>query len=207
MVESPRPAKVDMVLVGVGGQGTILASNILADLGMRIGYDVKKAEVHGMSQRGGSVISHVRWGAEVHSPIIATGAADLLLAVEQMEAGRYAGLLRPGGTALVNEFTIEPITVITGGAHYPSRDEIESAYAVPARRLLWVPGAAVATELGNKHVANIVLLGALSRLLPDIGEQDWIDAIQRQVKPSHREFNRRAFEIGRSDAHVPGPGV
>ena len=111
------------------------------------------------------------------------------------------------GTALVNEFTIEPITVITGGAHYPSRDEIESAYAVPARRLLWVPGAAVATELGNKHVANIVLLGALSRLLPDIGEQDWIDAIQRQVKPSHREFNRRAFEIGRSDAHVPGPGV
>ena len=123
------PDTLDIALVGVGGQGTILASNVLAELGMAAGYDVKKAEVHGMSQRGGSVVSHVRWGPEVFSPIIPAGGADILVAFEKMEAARYAALLAPGGTAIVNDFAIEPITVITGGAHYPDDAAIEAAWA------------------------------------------------------------------------------
>lgn len=191
-----RLEHVDLALVGVGGQGTILASNVLAELGLRAGYDVKKAEVHGMSQRGGSVVSHVRWAPVVHSPIIPAGGADVLVAFEKMEAARFAGLLRPGGTCIVNEHAIEPVTVITGGAHYPADEEITARYA--GHRLVWVHGARVAHELGNPHVANVVLLGALSTLL-GLPEADWIAVLDRRVKAAYLEVNHRAFAAGRAE--------
>jgi len=192
------PEHLDIALVGVGGQGTILASNVLAELGMAAGFDVKKAEVHGMSQRGGSVVSHVRWGREVHSPIIPAGGADILVAFEKMEAARYAALLAPGGTAIVNDFAIEPITVITGGAHYPGDGAIAAAFADAGRRLVWIHGARVAEELGNKFVANVVLLGALSTMI-ELPEAEWAAVLDRRVKAAHLEINHRAFAAGRAE--------
>src|SRR5512142_5284 len=124
-----KPKSVNFVLVGVGGQGTLLASDVLAELGMRLGYDVKKAEVHGMSQRGGSVVSHLRWGEQVFAPVIARGDADFLIAFEKLEAARFIELLRPGGTVLVNDYSIEPVTVTAGGPAYPSDDSIQAALA------------------------------------------------------------------------------
>ena len=198
------PDTLDIALVGVGGQGTILASNVLAELGMAAGYDVKKAEVHGMSQRGGSVVSHVRWGPEVFSPIIPAGGADILVAFEKMEAARYAALLAPGGTAIVNDFAIEPITVITGGAHYPDDAAIEAAFADGGQRLMWIHGARVAEELGNKFVANVVLLGDLSTLL-GLPEAAWAAVLDRRVKAAHLEINHRAFAAGRAEMSAPAP--
>ncbi|MEN8173845.1 MAG: indolepyruvate oxidoreductase subunit beta, partial [Chloroflexota bacterium] len=110
---------IRLLLVGVGGQGTILASNVLAELGVRLGYDCKKAEVHGMSQRGGSVISHVRWGEQVFSPIIPNGEADILVAFEKLEAMRFANGLHAGGIVLINDYDIAPVTVSSGNGKYP----------------------------------------------------------------------------------------
>ncbi len=191
-----RPEHVDIALVGVGGQGTILASDILAELGMRAEYDVKKAEVHGMSQRGGSVVSHVRWGKQVHSPIIPAGGADVLVAFEKMEAARYAALLSPTGVVVVNEHAIEPLTVITGGAHYTTDEEIASAYG-PNQRVLWVDGAQVAADLGNPKVANVVLLGVLSKLV-GLPMSDWETVLTLRVQQRHLEVNRKAFAAGRA---------
>ncbi len=198
MPEPPRREHLDIALVGVGGQGTILASNVLAELGMAAGYDVRKAEVHGMSQRGGSVVSHVRWGREVFSPIIPAGAADILVAFEKMEAARYVALLAPGGTVIINDFAIEPITVITGGAHYPGDAAIEAAFTDAGHRLVWIHGARVAEDLGNKFVANVVLLGALSTML-GLPEADWAAVLDRRVKAAHLEINHRAFAAGRAE--------
>ena len=156
----------NFLLAGVGGQGTILASNVLAEVALAAGLDVKKSEVHGMAQRGGSVNTHVRWDAErVYSPLIGLGAADILLAFEEAEALRYAGYLKPGGAAIVNQHTIEPITVTSGGAHYPTEEELRATYARLTDCLHIVPGTAIAQELGNARAANVVLLGAVSTLL------------------------------------------
>ncbi len=203
MSELPAlPETLNIALVGVGGQGTILASNVLAELGMAAGYDVKKAEVHGMSQRGGSVVSHVRWGRQVFSPIIPSGGADILVAFEKMEAARYAALLAPSGTAIINDFAIEPITVITGGAHYPGDPSIEEAFASSGAAVVWIHGARVAEELGNKFVANVVLLGALSRIL-GLPETEWAAVLDRRVKAAHLDINHRAFAAGRAEMSAP----
>jgi indolepyruvate ferredoxin oxidoreductase beta subunit len=191
-----RPEQVDIALVGVGGQGTILASDILAELGLRAGYDVKKAEVHGMSQRGGSVVSHVRWAPRVHSPIIPEGGADVLVAFEKMEAARYAALLAPSGVVVVNEHEIDPVTVITGGAHYPTDEEITGSYG-PQQRLLWVGGTRVARELGNANAANVVLLGVLS-VLVGLEPSEWEAVITARVTPRHLPVNLAAFAAGRA---------
>jgi len=115
------------LMAGVGGQGTLLASGVLAEVGLRAGYDVKKSEIHGMAQRGGSVSSHIRWGTQVHSPLIGTGEADYLVAFERLEALRYIDLLRPGGRVLINDHAIVPGTVTTGNASYPDRSDILQA--------------------------------------------------------------------------------
>ncbi|MGV1009872.1 MAG: indolepyruvate oxidoreductase subunit beta [Dermatophilaceae bacterium] len=187
---------VSIALVGVGGQGTILASDILAELGLKLGYDVKKAEVHGMSQRGGSVVSHVRWGPRVFSSIIAKGAADILVAFEKMEAMRYADLLAPRGIVVINDHAIEPLTVITGGGHYPGDDETARLFADAGQRAYWIDGVGIARELGNKNAANVVLLGALSDLL-GLPEQEWDSVLAGRVPPAHLDLNRRAFQAGR----------
>ena len=187
---------ISIALVGVGGQGTILASDILAELGLKLGYDVKKAEVHGMSQRGGSVVSHVRWGSSVFSSIIPKGGADLLVAFEKMEAVRYAELLGPEGVVIINDHAIEPLTVITGGGHYPQDDEIAQLFAGAAQRAYWIDGVGIATGLGNKNAANVVLLGALSDLV-GLPEQEWDSVLAARVPPKHLDLNRLAFQAGR----------
>ncbi|MEI2730563.1 MAG: indolepyruvate oxidoreductase subunit beta [Dermatophilaceae bacterium] len=186
---------ISIVLVGVGGQGTILASDILAELGLRLGHDVKKAEVHGMSQRGGSVISHVRWGPTVHSSIIPKGGADVLVAFEKMEAARYADLLKPEGMVIINDYAIEPLTVITGGKTYPGDEDIAHRFELDGHRALWIDGVGIAKGLGNKNVANVVLLGALSDLL-GLPEDEWEAVLTMRVPTKHRKLNLDAFKAG-----------
>lgn len=190
-----------ILLVGVGGQGTILASNVLAELGANLGYDVKKAEVHGMSQRGGSVVSHVRWGSEVFSPIIAPGEVDILVAFEKLEALRYAGNLRPGGLVLVNDHDIAPITVSAGDAHYTDNKTIQAGLNHITPNIYWVNGGDIAGQLGNTKTANVVILGALSALL-DTDAAPWLDVIEKRVPPKFIALNQKAFEAGRSAVTV-----
>lgn len=190
----------NFVLVGVGGQGTILASHILAEVGMEAGFDVKKAEVHGMSQRGGSVISHVRWNREqVFSPLVGLGEADVLIAFEKLEALRFAEYLKVGGTAVVNDMELLPITVTVGGVPYPGDEALERALGALNATLLRVPGEALAKEAGNVKAANVVLLGAISSLLP-LSEAAWWGCLERRVPPKFLEVNRKAFQLGRQAA-------
>jgi indolepyruvate ferredoxin oxidoreductase beta subunit len=187
----------DFMLAGVGGQGTILASNVLAEVALAAGFDVKKSEVHGMAQRGGSVNTHVRWDAErVHSPLIGLGEADILLAFEEAEALRYAEFLKPGGVAVINTQTIQPITVTSGGAHYPTEEEVKAVYGRLTERFYLVPGDQIAQELGNVRAANVVLLGTLSTFL-DVPQQTWLEVIEARVPPRYLDLNREAFLRGR----------
>src|SRR5512140_1552551 len=189
---------LNFVLVGVGGPGTLLASDVLAELGLKLGCDVKNAEVHGMSQRGGSVVSHLRWGAVVHSPIIPPGEADVLVAFEKLEAARFINYLRPGGIALVNDFCIEPVTVNASGVPYPTDETIRGALEQAAGRSCWVRAAQIADELGNSKVANVVLLGALSALLPQVDLEAWDEVLALRVPAKYLELNRKAFKAGRA---------
>ena len=187
----------NFLLAGVGGQGTILASNVLAEVGLAAGFDVKKSEVHGMAQRGGSVNTHVRWDAErVYSPLVGLGEADILLVFERAEALRYAEFLKAGGVAIVDSHTIEPITVTSGGAHYPSEEDLKSVYDEVTQRFYLVPGAAIAQEMGNARAANVVLLGAFSTFV-DVPVETWLAVIEARVPPKYVELNRQAFLRGR----------
>jgi indolepyruvate ferredoxin oxidoreductase beta subunit len=191
--------RINYLLVGVGGQGTILASDILAEVGMNLGYQVKKAEIHGMSQRGGSVVSHVRWGTQVFSPIIEEGKADILIAFEKLEACRSIMQLRRGGIALVNDYTILPITVTNGQAIYPTDEQIHESLTKVTNHIYWIKGIEMAERLGNIRVANIVLLGALSTILEQ-DEDIWLKVIEAHVPPKYLEINREAFRQGRRAA-------
>ena len=187
---------VSFMLCGVGGQGTILASNVLAELGIELGYDVKKAEVHGMAQRGGSVTSHVRWGEKVFSPIISKGEADILIAFEKSEAGRYIQDLKPGGIVLVNDYSIIPITVSSGGQSYPQDELLKKAIAQYTNKSVWIEGIEIARKIGNTKAANVVLLGALSKLL-DMDADPWFNVIKKRVPSKFLDLNQKAFEAGR----------
>lgn len=188
----------NFLLAGVGGQGTILASNVLAEVGLTAGYDVKKSEVHGMAQRGGSVNTHIRWDAErVYSPLIGLGEADILLVFELAEALRYAEYLKQGGVVVVNRHIIQPITVTSGGARYPSEADLRALYSSLSERLYLIPGTATAQELGSARVANVVLLGALSTFLP-VPEAIWLQVIELRVPARHLALNRQAFLRGRA---------
>lgn len=191
------PEAFNCVLVGVGGQGTILASQILAEVGLEAGYDVKKSEVHGMSQRGGSVISHVRWHRqEVFSPLVGLGEADVLVAFEKLEALRFVEHLARGGTALVNDMQILPITVTVGGTPYPEDSHLQQAIAALGGKLVLIPGEDLAKQAGNVKAANVVLLGAISRLLP-LPEEVWWSCLERRIPARFLELNRKAFALGR----------
>ena len=197
---SSSPLAVNFLLAGVGGQGTLLASNILADVALAAGLDVKKSEVHGMAQRGGSVISHVRWHPEkVYSPIVGVGEADILLAFEKLEALRFAHYLRRGGTAVVNNMAIVPITVSAGGANYPGDEHVAPAFAAVGARVITVEGERLAQEAGNVKAANVVLLGALSTLLP-LSKEVWWSCLEQRVPKKFLELNRQAFAAGRATA-------
>jgi indolepyruvate ferredoxin oxidoreductase beta subunit len=195
---------LNFLLCGVGGQGTLLASDVLVNVGLAAGYQAKQAEVHGMSQRGGSVSSHVRWGRVVYSPLIGFGEVDVLLAFEKLEALRNLTSLRRGALALINTHTIVPLTVISGDQVYPGEDVLRDTFAKVTPRAEYINGEDIAETLGNLRVANVVLLGALSALLerdalagPQLTAETWLKVITERVPPKHVELNRQAFRAGR----------
>lgn len=185
----------NILLAGVGGQGILLASEILSETFMLAGFDVKKSEIHGMSQRGGSVVSHVRFGKEVFSPIVPEGAGDILLGFELMETYRYLSLLKPGGTVVANDLRIAPPSILMGHEIYPEglAEKISQSFS----SFLLVDGQGLATEAGNPRAANTVLLGAVSRRL-DVDEKYWLEAMKKMVPPKALEINVKAFSLGRS---------
>ncbi len=189
---------IDFVLAGVGGQGILLSSDILCLVGMIAGYDVKKTDVHGMAQRGGSVISHVRLADHVYSPVVPIGGADVLLGFEKLEACRWLHYLRNDGVAVVNDEAI-PTLALESRVPYPDDATILGLLQARARRVDLLPAGALATQLGNVRVANVILLGALSCSL-DIPVAVWQRAIAERAPARARELNLRAFELGRAEA-------
>ncbi|MEN6584081.1 MAG: indolepyruvate oxidoreductase subunit beta [Armatimonadota bacterium] len=188
---------LNISLVGVGGQGTLLASEILCHVGLLSGKDVKKSEVHGMAQRGGSVVSQVRVGNKVHSPLIAVGETDILMAFEKVEALRFAHFLAPDGIAMVNDQEIRPVTVSTGQSEWP--EDLDGKLRSTFSKLELVPALDMARELGNVRAVNVVMIGALSKHL-EIADEVWREAITALVKPRFLELNLKAYEIGRAAA-------
>lgn len=185
-------ATKNIMIVGVGGQGTLLTSRILGRLATRAGYDVKLSEVHGMAQRGGSVVTFVRFGGKVAEPIVEEGQADVLIAFERLEALRYLHFLKKDGVVVVNDLRIDPITVVTGAAAYP--DDI-IAKLKQARRTIAVNATEEAKKLGVPKAFNVVVLGAAARHM-DFAKNDWLRVIEETVPPKTVEINKRAFETG-----------
>lgn len=183
----------NILLVGVGGQGTILASKILTSGLMKAGYDVKMSEIHGMSQRGGSVSTQVRYGDKVYSPIVGKGSADVIVAFEEMEALRWLDHLKIGGKMVINDHQIQPVPVNLGMAEYPEGiiDHLKEKVEV-----LSFKAAEVATELGNPKAMNIVLLGALVKAMGGLDDIDWDAEIEANVKAKFVELNKKAFHAG-----------
>ena len=186
----------NIMIVGVGGQGTLLASKMLGYVLLKQGYDVKVSEVHGMSQRGGSVVTYVRFGEKVYSPIIDKGEADIILSFEKLEAARWLEYLKPGGSMIINTQEMEPMPVITGAKIYPENlvEKMQAAGAkVDAKDFL-----ALAIEAGSAKAVNIALMGRLSIYFPEISKEEWQDAIVANVPPKFLELNKKAFELGRN---------
>ena len=186
-----------VILVGVGGQGILLASEIVAQAAVAAGFDVKTNEVHGMAQRGGSVIAQIRYGQEVHSPVIAKGTASVLGSLERMETLRYTDYLAENGLAVVSSQKIVPVTASSGSVGYPDIDEALLKRYFP--RLVYIDAVAEATKLGNPKAANSILLGAMSSQL-EIPQDAWETAIQKSVKPKFVDVNLQAFHCGRDSA-------
>ena len=184
----------NILLVGVGGQGILLASEILSEAAMLAGFDVKKSEIHGMSQRGGSVVSHVRYGSEVFSPIVPEGEGDILFGFELMETCRSLPLVKPGGTVVANDLQISPPSVLMGQESYPADLVLRIQDRFPD--FLLVNGQEIARNAGNVRAANTVLLGAVSKRLA-IAEEFWMKALEKMVPPRALEVNKQAFKIGR----------
>lgn len=186
----------NIFLSGVGGQGTILASNILAEVFLKAGYDVKKAEVHGMAQRGGDVTTHFRFGKKVYSPLIKYGDVDFLLSFELLEALRYINWMKPDGKIIINRQEILPPSVSLGTAKYP--DDVEKTFKKYFKENVHViDGQEMARNLGNTQAANVVLVGAFSNFFPEIKEEQFIDAIKTLLAPKLHELNVKAFHEGR----------
>jgi indolepyruvate ferredoxin oxidoreductase beta subunit len=189
----------DVMLSGVGGQGNVLSARVLAEAALSMGYDVKTSEVHGMAQRGGSVICMVRWSEKVHSPLIPAGKANFLLAFELLEGLRYLEYISIEGTAIVNNYQLDPLPVLRGDAVYPGNAlEIIRTYAA---RTAVLDARELATNAGNPRAAGSCLLGALSVYL-DFPEDTWEEAIDRLVPAKAREVNLKAFSMGRKSGSL-----
>ncbi len=182
-----------VMIVGVGGQGTLLASRVLGAVAMDEGYDVKMSEVHGMAQRGGSVVTYVIYGDQVHSPVIEKGEADVIVSFEELEAYRWVSYLKKGGKLIVNTQKIDPMPVITGEAKYPS-NIIEKIKAMGID-VTAVDALSIATEAGNQKSVNIVLMGIMAKH-SGIDCDKWIQAVRRTVKPQFVDVNLKAFQMG-----------
>ncbi len=182
-----------IVIAGVGGQGSLLASKLLGRVLVNEGYDIKVSEVHGMSQRGGSVITYVRYGDRVYSPVIQTGEADYIISFERIEAARWVSLLKKGGVLITNTQRIDPMPVITGAAVYPE-DILEELKAKQVQ-LEEMDALALAEQAGSARAVNIVLMGQLAKHF-HISRDKWIAALEQTVKPQFLELNKRAFALG-----------
>jgi indolepyruvate ferredoxin oxidoreductase beta subunit len=185
--------KLNIMIVGVGGQGTLLASRVLGNVALKKNFDVKVSEVHGMAQRGGSVVTYVKMGSKVFSPLIEKGEADVILAFEQMEALRWADYLKEGGDIIINEQRIDPMPVITGKAKYPER--IIQKLNERFKNTMTIDALKIAKECGNIKAINIVLLGLLAKSI-DIAKEVWLEAIREVVPAKVLEVNLKAFEAG-----------
>lgn len=185
----------NIIIVGVGGQGSLLASKILGDLLLLEGYDVKVSEVHGMSQRGGSVITYVRFGDHVYSPVVDEGEADYIVSFEILETARWLAYLKPEGQIVTNTQQIDPMPVITGAAAYP--DGLVEKIKGKGVKIDAMDCLSLAREAGSVKAVNIVLLGRLSHYF-DIPEEKWQEVLTANVPPKFLEINRKAFELGKN---------
>ncbi len=191
--------KIDFILAGVGGQGIVLMGDLLAETAMAAGYDVKKSDIHGMAQRGGSVVSYVRLAGRVWSPLPKTGEVDFLVGLEKLETARWASQLHQDGVAIVNDHSILPLSVSSGVDPYPTDAQILGSLHARTDLVHWVDGTVLATGLGNPKVVNVVLLGFLASLLP-MSWEVWLSTIERRVPARYRDLNVRALEAGRKAA-------
>lgn len=188
---------VSIMIVGVGGQGTLLASRILGAALTAQGFDVKVSEVHGMSQRGGSVVTYVKYGDRVYSPVVEKGEADVILAFERLEAARALPYLKQGGVLLVNDQRVDPMPVITGAAEYPA--DILPRIAAAGCNVVAIDALTLAQQAGSAKAVNVVLIGLLSRRL-GFADEVWRQALETVVPPKFLELNRRAFALGAEQA-------
>ena len=183
----------NVMIVGVGGQGSLLASKLLGRLLLSKGYDIKVSEVHGMSQRGGSVVTYVRFGDKVYSPVIDKGEVDFIVAFEMLEAARWTEFLKPGGKLIANTQQINPMPVIIGAAEYPS--ELAAKMVAAGIDLDAVDALSLAEQAGSPKAVNLVLMGKLSKYF-DIPQEEWLAAIEQSVPAKFLEMNKKAFALG-----------
>lgn len=184
----------NIMIVGVGGQGTLLASKMLGYVLLAKGYDVKVSEVHGMSQRGGSVVTYVRYGEHVYSPVIDKGEADIIISFEELEAARWLEYLKPGGQIITNTQQVEPMPVITGAMEYPV--ELVAKMESKGAKVDAMDFLKLAEEAGNSKTVNICLMGRFSKYLPDISAELWQEALEKNVPAKFLELNKKAFALG-----------
>ncbi len=184
----------NVLVAGVGGQGVILASDIMSEVFMEVGYDVKKSEVHGMAMRGGIVTSHFRFGKKVYSPLIKEGDVDILFAFEQLEGLRWINYLKSDGKIIMNDHKINPPAVNLGEMEYPK--SIPETIGERFKDFYLVKGTEIAIQLGDIRAANVVLLGAISKFF-DVNEEIWLKSILSYLPPRVHDLNRKAFSMGR----------
>jgi len=187
---------VNFLITGVGGQGTVLASDVMAAVGLAAGYDVKKSDILGLAVRGGGVVGHVRWGERVHSPIVPEGRVDYLLAFEILECLRWLNQVRPEGTVMINQQEIHPVTVTGGFATYPDKQTMDKSLQAATPNVYHIPGLDMARQLGNARVLNVVLLGSLSMML-SVKPEIWEKVLRERVPSRFIDLNLRAFHQGR----------
>lgn len=195
------PDKQDILMVGVGGQGIVLASDILGDVALAMGLDVKKTDTLGMAQRGGSVTSHLRIGRKVWSPLISPKEADILIAFEKLEGARWVNYIRPEGTVIINNLAIPPLSISLGTQKYPADRDMTASFKQRTSHIHVVEGSKETAGLGDIRTLNVFMLGFLSMLLPlKIGQEAWKQAIARRLPDKIVSLNMRAFEKGREVA-------
>ncbi len=196
---------INVLIVGVGGQGVILASDVLSEVGIQNGYDVKKSDSLGMAQRGGGVVSHVRWGKHIFSPMIKRGEVDFLLGFEKLEAARWAHFLRLGGTAVVADIEIVPVSVIHSKIPYPTWGEVSNILTKTTSEIYLIPSVSICLEVGNTRALNMVMLGALSTFL-NIEREAWFENLRLRLSPDFIKSSLEAFSRGAAETAVMKSG-
>ena len=186
----------NIMIVGVGGQGSVLASKLLGHLLTAQGFDVKVSEVHGMSQRGGSVVTYVRYGEKVYSPVVEKGEADFIVSFEILETARWLEYLKPDGQIVTSTQQVDPMPVLTGAMAYP--ENLLEKIKATGVKVDAIDCLKLAEEAGSSKAVNLVLLGRLSRYFSDIQEDAWIEAVNSCVPPKFLELNKKAFELGKN---------